>query len=101
VVRIAWCVVRSKPETLFPDRFDQALQRTRADGVGKRVPGRFAQLTIPLQLSGRQMDGICQSAKKPYLISLDRSGNCRTGPTRILAAKCLNRPFRRGQRLTL
>lgn len=47
------------------------------------------------------MDGIGQCAEQTNLISLDRGGNGRPRPTRVLAAKCLNCPFRCRQGLAL
>lgn len=86
---------------LVPNRFNQALQRSRADGVGEGIPGGLAQLTVPFQFGGRQMDGIGQGAEEPDLVLFDRGGNGRPCPTRILATKRLDSPLRRRQRLPL
>jgi hypothetical protein len=50
-------------QCLVPDRFDQTLERSRTHGIGERVPGRFAQLALALQLSGRQVDRVRQGGK--------------------------------------
>lgn len=47
------------------------------------------------------MDGIGEGPKQPNLISLDRSGNSRTCPARILAAESLDGSLSRRQSLPL
>jgi hypothetical protein len=77
------------------DRFHQALERSRPDCVGEKIPGGASEGTILVELGGGQVHCIGQRPEETNLIFFYRSVHRRTGSGGVAPSQGFDRSLGR------